>query len=64
MLESNPPGINLMADENVRQGVGVERTPLLFSEALYAFKNSSMNFFFRASDNPLWFLSLFFKSAK
>ena len=31
---------------------------------LYAFKNSSANFFFRAADNPLWFLNLFFRSAK
>src|SRR4028119_1267802 len=31
---------------------------------LYAFKNSSINFFFRANDNPLWFLNLYFKSAK
>ena len=30
----------------------------------YAFKNSSINFFFLSMDNPLWFLNLFFKSAK
>ena len=30
----------------------------------YAFKNSPINFFLRSTDNPLWFLSLFFRSAK
>ena len=30
----------------------------------YAFKNSSINFFFLAIDNLLWFLNLFFRPAK
>ena len=30
----------------------------------HPFKNSSMNFFFLSSDNPLWFRNLFFKSEK
>ena len=30
----------------------------------YAFKNSSINFFFLSIESPLWFLSLFFRSEK
>ncbi len=65
MLESNPPGINLTATEmSPFKGVFLTESSFAIFRAFHAFKNSSMNFFFRAIDNPLWFLNLFFKSAK
>jgi len=52
LLESNLPGITLMADENVKQWVASASSPLIFSDALYALKNSSINFIFLFTDKP------------
>jgi len=57
-------GILQMLDKNVNSKGCNFCSPLIFLESFYAFKNSSINFIFLFKFNPLWFLNLFFKSAK
>jgi len=53
LLESNPPGIYLMTDEKVKRKGVPFRDSFYFFRSLYAFKNSSINFFFLSMERPL-----------
>ena len=64
LLGSNLSGIYLMTDKNVKSEGLLLSYPSDIFRGLYAFKNPSINFFFLSIDRPLWFRSLFFKSAK
>ena len=64
LLGSNLSGIVLMTNKKSKKRSSFKDSFFDIFGGLYACKNPSINFFFLVIDNPLWFLSLFFKSAK